>query len=48
MQYTRTGLVLCTENYEKCVRFYRDVLELPLLHALDNARARVDNIVKAL
>lgn len=41
MQYTRTGLILCTENYKECVRFYSDVLELPILHALDNAHSKL-------
>src|SRR6185437_14385451 len=25
------GLILFTENYDACVRFYRDVLDLPVL-----------------
>lgn len=41
MQYTRTGLILCTENYKECVQFYSDVLELPILHALDNEHSKL-------
>ncbi|MEM7348894.1 MAG: VOC family protein [Chloroflexota bacterium] len=36
MKYTRTGLILCTENYQACVDFYTQMLELPVMHAFDN------------
>jgi lactoylglutathione lyase len=35
MRYTRHGLVLPVADYAGCVAFYRDVLELPVLFALD-------------
>ncbi len=41
MRYTRTGLILCTENYEKCVAFYSGVLGLPILNALDNEHSKL-------
>ncbi len=41
MKFERTGLILCTENYEACVAFYRDVLQLPVLEALDNAHSKL-------
>ena len=31
VKYARTGLVLCTENYQECVDFYTRVLGLPVL-----------------
>ncbi len=36
MKYTRTGLILCTENYQACVDFYTNILELPVMHSFDN------------
>ena len=41
MRYTRTGVILCTENYERCVDFYSRVLELPILYLLDNAHSKL-------
>lgn len=41
MRYTRTGIILCTENYKECVQFYSDVLDLPILHALDNEHSKL-------
>ena len=41
MRYTRTGVILCTENYEQCVDFYSRVLELPILHSLDNEHSKL-------
>ncbi len=41
MHYTRTGLILCTENYSECVEFYSNVLELPILHTLDNEHSKL-------
>lgn len=35
MEFARTGIILNTENYTACVRFYRQVLGLPLMFALD-------------
>ena len=41
MRYTRTGVILCTENYERCVDFYSRVLELPILYSLDNVHSKL-------
>ena len=41
MNYTRTGLILCTENYEACVEFYTTILELPILHVFDNEHSKL-------
>ncbi len=41
MRHTRTGLILCTENYKECVTFYSDVLGLPILHVLDNEHSKL-------
>jgi len=37
MDYTRTGIILFTENYAACVAFYRDVLDLPVAFELNRA-----------
>ena len=39
MEFTRTGIILCTEGYEACVDFYRRILALPELFSLDNAHS---------
>ena len=31
MEFTRTGFILYVEQYSKCINFYRDVLELPIM-----------------
>ena len=41
MEFTRTGMILFTENYPECVSFYTEVLGLPIMHALDNEYARL-------
>ena len=41
MQFTRTGLILCTENYQQCVAFYTEVLALPLMFSLNNAHSKL-------
>lgn len=41
MKFTRTGLILCTENYQECVEFYSGMLELPILHSLDNEHSKL-------
>ena len=41
MRYTRTGLILCTENYQECVAFYSDILELPILKTLDDEHSKL-------
>jgi len=35
MEFARAGLILFTERYAACVAFYRDILELPVIFALD-------------
>ncbi len=41
MRYARTGVILCTENYEQCVEFYSQVLDLPIMHSLDNEHSKL-------
>ena len=41
MHFTRTGVVLCTENYRRCVSFYTEVLELPVMFSLDNHHSQL-------
>lgn len=41
LKFTRTGVILCTERYQECVAFYRDVLALPVLFALDNEHSQL-------
>ena len=41
MNFSRTGLILFTENYSQCVEFYTGVLELPILYSLDNEHSRL-------
>ena len=41
MNFERTGVILCTENYDACVDFYADVLELPVLNAKDDAHSKL-------
>ena len=41
MRYTRTGLILCTENYKECVEFYSGILDLPILNSLDNEHSKL-------
>jgi len=36
MRFRRTGIILFTENYDKCVDFYARKLALPVLFALDD------------
>lgn len=35
MQFTKTGIILNTQNYQECVRFYGDVLGLEILYKID-------------
>ena len=44
MKYTRTGLVLCTDNYNECVKFYTKILELPILHVLDDEHSNLTSV----
>jgi lactoylglutathione lyase len=41
MEYVRTGMILLTENYEACVRFYCEVLDLPIMFSLDRPDSRL-------
>ena len=31
MNFDKTGFILYTLNYQKCINFYKDILELPIL-----------------
>ncbi len=44
MQFRRTGVILCTENYRDCVSFYREILGLPLMFALDNEHSKLTSL----
>ena len=35
MDVSKAGIILNTEKYEACVRFYGEILELPLLYEID-------------
>lgn len=37
MHFTMAGVILFTKNYEECVDFYGDILELETLHKIDRA-----------
>ena len=41
MDVTKAGIILNTENYEDCVKFYGEVLELPLLYEIDRPGERL-------
>lgn len=41
MNFTTAGIILFTENYERCVAFYGEVLELELLHQIDREGERL-------
>ena len=41
MKFERTGVILCTENYDECVSFYADMLELPVLKVLDDEHSKL-------
>ena len=41
MKLSRTGVILFTENYRDCVSFYREILGLPLMFALDNEASKL-------
>ena len=41
MKYARTGIILCTSNYDECVDFYVRLLELPTLFVLDNEHSKL-------
>ena len=31
MEFTRTGFIIYVEKYQECLKFYRDVLKLPIM-----------------
>jgi len=35
MEFDRTGIILYTINYETCVKFYKDVLELEIMFSTE-------------
>lgn len=40
MNFTMAGIILFTQNYEKCVTFYGETLDLKLLHKIDRPGER--------
>lgn len=41
MEFSKTGIILYTEKYQDCVRFYGEVLELTLLFEIDRPGERL-------
>ncbi len=41
MKFERTGVILCTENYDECVAFYANALQLPILEVLDDEHSKL-------
>ncbi len=41
MKFERTGVILCTEKYDECVAFYSEVLNLPVIEALDDEHSKL-------
>ncbi|MDZ7748834.1 MAG: VOC family protein [Halofilum sp. (in: g-proteobacteria)] len=41
MHYARNGIILYTRNYDACVRFYGETLELPRMFALEDDDGRL-------
>ena len=39
METRRTGVILCTSDYPGCVEFYKEVLRLPVLFALNQSHS---------
>lgn len=44
MHFSRTGVILCTENYRDCVSFYSESLGLPVMFALDNEHSKLTSL----
>ena len=44
MKLERTGIILCTENYEACVKFYSTEIGLPILEVLDNEHSKLTTL----
>ena len=41
MKFTRSGIILCTQHYEECVRFYLRELQSPILQTPDNEHSKL-------
>ncbi len=41
MTFTQAGIILFTQHYADCIRFYRDGLGLKLLHHIDRSGERL-------
>ncbi len=41
LEYTRTGIILFTTEYQACVEFYSNVLELPVMFTADNEHSKL-------
>lgn len=41
VKFTRPGVIVFTEHYEACVAFYRDVLQLEIMHRIDRDGERL-------
>lgn len=41
MRFTMAGVILFTQNYEDCVRFYGDLLALKVMHRIDRDGERL-------
>ena len=44
MKFERTGVILCTENYDECVTFYANTLQLPILEMLDDEYSKLTTV----
>jgi len=41
MKFTMAGIILFTQNHERCVEFYGSVLDLEILHTIDRPGERL-------
>ena len=41
MEFSRTGIILCTENYGECVSFYSKTVGLPVMFSLNNEHSQL-------
>ncbi len=41
MKFERTGVILCTENYNECVAFYANDLQLPIREVLHDGHSKL-------
>jgi lactoylglutathione lyase len=44
VKFKRTGVILCTENYDECVTFYANTLQLPILEILDDEHSKLTTV----